>query len=329
MVFIIIGSIILGLFLIYIILCFVLTTKIHNQLFNHRQELDTRIEWYSYDDFGVKTDKYECKGNNETIIGYFLHNEKYDESKLFIVCHGMWSTKEAYIQEAGYIAQKGYLVYLFDYLGTNESSGKNLIGFNNSIYSLDIVLNHLKNDPKYQNKDIYLVGHSWGGYAVTNITKLHPDVKGIIALAPMTSVYNIVHFAKPKKPILFSLIFDLVERIKLPNKYHGNSIKNLKNYQGKLLLLQSIDDNVVLFDGSGKLLQKKLPQFTYLFNEKRFHNPDYETEAVKILYKFYDQMRKTNDLDELFNNTDFKACGKIDEELWDQMLNMILLETNN
>ena len=79
----------------------------------------------------------------------------------------MLSDQNSYLQDIEYFCRNNYQVFGFDYIGVSSSTGKNIKGLGNSLKSLDIVISYLKLN--YPNKDIYVVGHSWGGYATTNI----------------------------------------------------------------------------------------------------------------------------------------------------------------
>lgn len=323
MVFLIIGLVLVSALLIYIIICLILIKKIHNGFFNHRQEYSTSLKSYTNEDFNVFERDYVIEDKYGKIAGNFLYGEYFASDKLVIVCHGMWSTKEAYIQEAGFIASRGLLSFVFDYQGTNESTGDNLIGFSNSIYSLDRVLKHFENNPEYNDKDIYLVGHSWGGYAALNAVRLHPNVKGVVGIAPMASVYSIVHFSNPKKPVLFSLLFDLYEGLKLGFKYHGNIIRSLRKYQGKVILVHSKDDKTCQYRGSTGKVKRKLKNkknIEYVIVDGKNHNPHYTLESVKKLYEFESILRSSSNKEEILKNVNLKELGVIDEALFDDVL---------
>ncbi len=312
----------------YVILSYFLAKKLHKRMFLKREEINKKISFYTNTEFGVERYEYDVNVNDGKIVGHFYHIDNYDDSKVIIFCHGMGSTKEAYIQEASYIASKGYLVYLFDYLGINESSGDAICGFSNSTYSLDLVIQALKNDEKYNSKDFYVMGHSWGGYATLNITSLHPDIKGIIGLAPMVSVFKTAKSSGKIKLNIPNYMFYLYDKSVFPKKYGKGTINSLKGYNGKIILVQSLDDPVVPYNLSLGLIQSKLKdkQIEYITLNNRFHCPDYTDEACKKWWDFnleYRKARTEEEIDNLYKTTDFHACGELDTELWDSLLNKL------
>lgn len=311
---------------LYIIISYAILKSFHKKMFNHRQELNKNIKFYTNEDFDVYKDEYDVTIDDKKIVGHFYHPDKYDENKIIIFCHGMFSTKEAYAQEASYIASKGYYVYLFDYIGTNESNGDSLLGFHNSIYSLDLVINQIENDEKYKNKDIYVFGHSWGGYATTNIVALHPEIKGIIGLSPLVTIFHLLTKTKPYRPMLLSALFSIYDEGLFDKKYSINALKRLQNYSGKMIFIQSKDDYDVSYSASMGLLKKKLKNkdVDYVLFEDRKHNPDYTDNAIKQLHEFYAKAKTTNDIHKLCKETDFHACGELDTKLWDSLIEKML-----
>ena len=322
MVFLIIAFSVIGSFLIYFAVCYIVSGKIYEKMFSARHEPDKRITFYTNEEFGIDKDLYKVECPEGNIVGYFYHKDDYDKTKLVIFCHGMNSSKEDYVQEACYIASKGYLVYMFDYLGTNESSGESLKGFSDGIYSLDMVLNQLNKDEKYKDLDLYVMGHSWGGYTCTSIVKLHPEVKGILGISPMISVFESSFHAPGNRPFFHALAFAMYDKFVFPSRYRINVKKALESYSGKIILVQSEDDPVVSFNSSVGYLRKKCKNknIEYIVLQNRLHNPDYTDQAVQNWKAFNDAYRAAEDKDKVFEETDFHACGEIDTSLWDTML---------
>ena len=312
-----------GLLLICIIL-FAITYVIHGKMFNKRYTpLD--IDSYTAEEFKLDSKKLEVNYKGKVIRGYFYSLGDYDKNKLVIFAHGMDSSKESYIQEIAYLASKGFLVLGFDYFGTNESDGK-LMGFGNSLKSLDLVIDYIKNSEEYKNKELYVIGHSWGGYATLNIVKYHKDIKGIVAMAPAVSLYKIFRGSYLKQNVIVTLLILLVEYCKLGKYSLCNGAKSLKKYNGKIMVVQSKNDSVVSFKSSLGYVKDNIGnKAEYIVMEDRFHNPDYKKEAVDKLMKFYGEMGKCKkeDLPELFKKQDFRAMGELDPEVMDKIVDFL------
>jgi len=315
---------VVGFILLIFIIMFIITYKIHSKMFNKRFT-PPAIDSYTSEEFGLEAKRLEVNYKGKVIRGYFYSKGEYDKNKLLIFAHGMESSKESYIQEIAYLAENGFQVIGFDYFGTNESDGK-LMGFGNSLLSLNVVINYLKNNEEYKNKELYIVGHSWGGYATTNIVKYHKDIKGVVALAPAVSLYKIFRGSYLKQNILVTLLIWLVECVKLGKYSLCNGAKSLKKYDGKIMVIQSKNDSVVSFESSLGYIEKKIGnKAEYVVMEDRFHNPDYKKEAVDKLMKLYQDIANTSQdkLPELFAKQDFRAMGELDPVVMDKIVNFV------
>ena len=311
-------------FILLVVVLFIVVFRIHNKAFNKRFMPNPLVKFYTKEEFNLDYEKIEIKYNDETIAGGLYSYGEYDNDKLIIFCHGMESCKESYMQEIGYIAQKGFLVLGFDYLGTNESTGL-IKGFGTSLKSLDIVINYIKSNDKLKNKKIYVVGHSWGGYASTNIVSLHNDIEGIVALAPALNFYRLLRSVYKINPFFARLVV-FVDKIKLGKYSNRNGLKSLKKYNGKILIIQSKDDNRVKFDTSLGLIKKELnDKAEYIILEDRMHNPDYKKESVDYLNEFLNNVFKYSGEEQIeyMKNQNYHKMGELDPVVMDGIINFL------
>ena len=110
---------------------------------------------------------------------------------------------------------------------------------------------------KLKNKDIYVVGHSWGGFATSNIAALHPDIKGVVPMSPVISVSELTKGLLPKWMGFMAYLFKFIDSLKCGKYSYFNAIKSLNNYKGKVLFIHSIDDEMVKIDYSTNLVKEK------------------------------------------------------------------------
>lgn len=316
---------IVGLLILLNVIVFLFVLKEHNKIFNTRFTPSSLIKYYEANEFHLDSKKIEINCKNEMIRGNIYTYGDYDQNKILVFCHGMDSCKDAYMQEIGTLCQNGFMVLGFDHLGVNESDGK-LSGISGSLKSLDYVINYVKNSEELKNKDIYVVGHSWGAYATINIVKFHKDIKGIVGMAPFVNISSYFRYDLNKKnPLIISMI-KLIELIKF-GKYAGcDGLKSLKDFNGKILLLQSTDDNTVNYNHAVGYLKNILgDKCEYIILNDRLHNPDYKVEAVKYLNEFVSNINnyKGKDLEEYFKKQDFHKMGELDNNIMNEIINFI------
>ncbi len=316
---------IIGLLIIINVIIFLIVLKSHNKMFNTRFMPSPLITYYDAKEYSLDSKKIEINCDNEIIRGNIYTYGDYDKNKIVIFCHGMNACKEAYMQEIGTLCQNGFMVIGYDHLGVNESDGK-LKGISASIKSLDYVINYVKKDEELKNKDIYVVGHSWGAYATINIVKFHKDIKGIVALAPFVNISSFLKHSMNMKNPLVILMVNLIEFFKFGKYADCDGLKSLKEYNGKVLLIQSTDDNIVNYNYALRYLKDNLgDKCEYIILNDRLHNPDYKAEAVKYLSEFVSNINnyKGKELEEYFKKQDFHKMGELDDTIMKDIINFI------
>ena len=310
---------------IILLLLFCIALLFHNAMFKKRFTHDPDIELYKEEDFQLNSVKYSVKIKKETINGKFYFKENYKKDKLIVVCHGMFSSHLSYMQDIGYLCNRGYKVFGFDYVGTSSSTGKSLVGFGSSIRSLDYVIKTLLKEDEFKNIDLYVYGHSWGGHAVTNITKFEPRIKGVIALAPALSFEDVIKGLVPKFMYPMIPFLSLIEKIKLGRYGSCKAHKSFKKYQGKVLVIHSKDDHMVKYNLTTLKLEKRYPNFKYLILNDRKHNPVYTVEAVNKMDAYNLKSRSLSEQEklELKKQTNFLEFGELDFEILENIVHFI------
>lgn len=316
---------VIGLFVLIFIILFIFVLKSYNKMFNKRFMPDPLITYYKMEEFNLDCKRIEINCNGEYIRGGIYTYGDYDKNKIIIFSHGMGACKDAYMQEIGTLAQKGFMVLGYDYLGTYESDGK-MMGFADSVKSLDYVINYVKNSDDLKNKEIYVMGHSWGGYATINIVKFHKDVKGVIALAPFVSVNSLLRYGIKRRSVITILMIELIELLRFGKYADCDGLKSLKGYSGKIMLLQSTDDNQVKYEKALGYLKKNLKdKAKYVIMNDRLHNPDYTLDSIKYFNEFFSNINKYKgeELKDYFKKQNFHKMGELDSVVIDKIVNFI------
>lgn len=314
---------IVGIILIIFIIIMAITIAIHNKVFKKRYKANPLVKGFSLNDFNLNILNVSFNCKNTILRGNLYSYDGYDEDKIVIFCHGMGCDHISYIQDIEYLCKNNFLVLGFDYIGTSLSDGKSIKGLSSSLECCDSAVRFIKS--KFPNKDIYVVGHSWGAFAATNVIKYHPDIKGIVALAPFVSVYRTLHEYLPKKLWFFIPFSMIIEFLKFGKYAFANSIKSLKNYQGKCFILASINDPSISYYKNSAKIKEKYPNFNYLILDDRFHNPEYTHDASLKLFDYISNVKnvKKEDYVEFMNNINFKELGELDNLVMDKIVNFI------
>ena len=319
----VIGCVLLFVFL----LLFGITIFCHRYMFKNRFKLDPLQGVYTKEILGLDARPIEIPMKNIIMRGFIYSKGKSNPNKIIVYCHGMWSSHNSYLQNIGYLAMKGYDVIGFDYEGVESSDGKNIRGFGNSLRCTDYAIRFIKNNPELKDRDIYVVGHSWGGFAASNIAGIHKDIKGVFPMSPVIGVSHLMKGLLPKWMGFIAYVFEFVDSFKCGKYSYMNAIKSLDDYEGKVLFVHSTDDHLVDINYSTNYIKEKTKNknIQYLVLENRQHQPHYTLEACEKLSAYNEKIKDMSkeELDELKRNTDFLSMGVIDPEVMDKVVELI------
>lgn len=320
-VFIILGSI-LGILL----LVFLLALYIHHKVFGKRYEPDGIIRYYSENDFlGIEVEVLEIPYKKKYLRGKLYSYPEKIKKGIVIFSHGMWGSHCAYVQEIERLAKNGFKVLGIDAYGTELSDGKSILGLGNSLLTLDNTIPYIKKI--YPNEKIYIMGHSWGGFAASNIAKYH-RVEKIVAMSPFISVFKTYKLLLPKflYPTLPFLV--LIDAIKCGKYSFANTNRTLKSTQVDTLVLHSLDDPMLPFKKTtGRIQRKNInPHVCFHIVDGKKHNPDYTYEALRYTEEAFKKLRDIANAEEKLTykkGLDYHKMGELDEKVFDVILDFL------
>lgn len=116
------------------------------------------------------------------------------ESKgLVVFCHGLGGGTELYINEIIALVDRGWTVLASDFTGSFSTEGPSIKGFPQSVIDLNNILTWVEAQERFSGMDVMLIGHSWGGYAVTNVLNYGThDIKAVVAVCPVYGAYKFI-----------------------------------------------------------------------------------------------------------------------------------------
>lgn len=283
------------------------------------------MKYFSVNDYkGLLTDDFSIKSSDkETINGKYIYKENYRKNCLIVFVHGMGAGYKAYMQEINYLASNNFKVLAYDAVGTCSSTGDSTKGFLENISNLDDVLNYLENDEKFKNIDIYLIGHSLGGYSVGAVLNLHKNIKKAIILSGPISVSDAFKQHIPSKIVAKNFI--KFEKTKFSKYFNLNVLYGINNSKTEVALFYSTNDPMVNFEKNFNYLKLNVKRNDVLFYEveNRGHNPTYTQESSKKLSNLLKKLQKISSLKDKINYTkdlDFKQFCELDEEVMHEII---------
>ena len=244
--------------------------------------------------------------NGYKLRGYYYPNSS---NKLVIVCHGLRSGADDYIPFINYFINHGYECFSFNYKGTYESEGDKTFGLSESLIDLEAAIKYIKSNNNLKNKDIYLFGHSWGGFAVCSILNIYPDIKGVASVSGFNDAASL---------IVDKGVFYAGEVAALPKKYidvyqkdiFGKYLKytaldGINNTKAKILIAHGDFDLIIDFNNQSIISNVKKfinPNVKYYIGSSYNKGHDtilYSKEAIEYKKLVKKEMKKYFDSNEL------------------------------
>lgn len=291
---------------------------------------------------GLEREKHVFTSNEgQKITGYVYTKGDTEPKGLIVLAHGFGGGGHcSYMDVADYFASNGYKVFAYDATGNDESEGESVMGLPQGVIDLDYALNYIKDTDELSDLPLMLWGHSWGGYSVCSVSKLHPEIEGIISVAGFNSSLDMIEtvgrdMAGDTIDFVMPLFEDL-EKEKFGDFAAMSALESLENSNTKVLMFHSADDDVIPIEISYDRYYEKFAdneRFSFVRFEDKGHNNilisksalEYRKEYNKAGEEYVSQFGEGEFTDEMrreYIKTHFdKSKGnELDSEIMTQML---------
>ncbi len=169
-------------FFAFIIISLTLTKVIYDFTFS-RYDVAANIP-ESLSQFLSDRQEMNFKSGENNLCGYFY---KGSSESLIILVTGYRAVADDYIWQIKELTDKGYGVFTFDTTGYLKSEGKSARGFAQTVYDLKGAIEFLNENNNFGYKNIYLLGHSRGAYAVLSVLDDGYDIKAAVSVSGVNS----------------------------------------------------------------------------------------------------------------------------------------------
>lgn len=163
------------------------TKIIYDSIFK-RYDGEPRFDTAPYAEIVDSRMEISVAEGDESLKAYFYDAE--NEKGIIVIAPGLHAGADDYLPMTEYFVEDGWDVFAFDPLGTNGSSGKSTVGFSQEIYDLDAVLDYV--EVTYPEEEIYLFGHSRGGFAVCSMMESNHKIKAVCSVSGLNSAMEAV-----------------------------------------------------------------------------------------------------------------------------------------
>lgn len=257
-----------------------ITAFVYDAFIDQRFESDP-AKWLYVEDFGgLSRTKYGFASDKGQMLTGYMYSACEDPCGIIVFAHGFGGGgHNSYMPVINYLAHNGFLVFAYDATGNDESGGDGVGGFPQGVIDLDHAITFVEESGNFPELPVGLLGHSWGGYSVSNVLAYHPEIKAVIECSGANSSmdllesggYNVVG------PLIYAMrpFAAVHERIRYGEYSSNTAVDGFESADARIMVVHSADDDTVRIRyGYDKFYEKFSddPRFTFIRFEDRGHN---------------------------------------------------------
>ena len=270
-----------------------------------------------------------------TLRGYIYGAD--NDKGLLVFAHGIGSGHENYMKSLMWFVDNGWRVFAYDAAGSGHSDGAGTKGLPQSALDLNAALNYIEADPELSALPRFLMGHSWGGYAVTAVLNFGHKVDGVASVSgyavPVEMIYE---YAKNYVGDARFLIYPSICLYNgvLFGEYAGlSAVDGINNTDTPVLIIHGTSDEVIGYEESAIMHKRDLitnPNAEYLTLEGCNHKDMFDTPQgiaiKKEINETVNSMKQQgkpseNELAAVYQSADLDAVNQPNVEFLSQIEN--------
>lgn len=260
---------------------------------------DKRVEKNSslIETYADEIDRIETESSDGLKISSWRF-QKEDPEGIVIVLHGMDGQDASSLLDFGkFFSDNNYETFCLDMRAHGKSEG-NQIGFGyTEVKDVEALLDWIKSQPKYSNKEIILYGISMGGATAINTASERDEVDKVISVSAFQSTEKtfLDYMRSQDLPEFVVQSFKPSIRLLITLKYDSKPIKNapiskIRQVNNPILLIHGDQDQQILIDQAYNLKEAAGQNAELWAVENKKHmvvtdilNPDNEWYRERIL----------------------------------------------
>ena len=250
-----------------------------------------------------KSFTYQCGENN---LNGYLYSDGECENGLIVFAPGFKSESVEYEGVVYAFLQEGFDVFIFNPTGHGNSGGEDSVGFPQIIADLESTMNFINSNNSFDYNDIFLFGHSRGGYGVCCVANKYNNISAVVSVSGMDKSMDAIMsystsyvggIAYGNYPFL-----SLYESIIFGSELSGSSaVEELNQSQIPSLVIQASEDDQIppdkfsIYSHRDEITSKNVEYFLYTKSGSNGHvsilydknrNPNYDIiEKIADFYK--------------------------------------------
>lgn len=167
--------------IIYITVSILTTKIIYDYVFKRYDGENIHGHTVKTGDMVAKRKEYSYSCDEYTLKGD-LYSSENSEYGLIVLAPGFRAESLEYEGVIYGFLKEGFDVFSFDPTGHGDSQGESSVGFPQIVRDIDSTLEFINNNGNFDYDDIFLLGHSRGGYGVCCSMNSHGNIKAVASV---------------------------------------------------------------------------------------------------------------------------------------------------
>jgi pimeloyl-ACP methyl ester carboxylesterase len=235
--------------------CAILSRKVYFHAFGRVEEASDNVfhPYITWND--IDQNKYPRKNvffnSGENRLQGFIYGAS-NTNGLIIFSHGLGNTADHYLMMIMFFVDNGWRVFSYNNTGVSGSEGNSVRGLTQSLLDLNAALTFVESSDELNNLPIMLVGHSWGGFAVSTVLNYNHNIKAVVSFAGYNKGAEVIKkLAVSRVGRIFNVLSHNVGRIE--KQLFGDAAKltavgGINKAGIPVMIVQSSDDDVIFPD---------------------------------------------------------------------------------
>lgn len=282
----------------------------------------------------------EFKSGDNTLNGYIYGAD--NDKGLLVFAHGIGEGHEGYLKSLLWFVDNGWRVFAYDATGSGNSEGNGTRGLPQSALDLDAALTFAESDQRLNSLPVFLMGHSWGGYAAAAVLNFDHKIAGAASIAGYNKPIDmILEWTEDSLGGIRYLMYPFVQiyNAALFGQYSGmTAVDGINKSNVPVLIVHGTEDGTIGYDKSSIISERENitnPNAQYLTIDGGGHNNIFYTaEALeyinefnkdyRVIYEQYNGDIPEDVLEEIYSGSDRGLINTPNEELLSRIENFFL-----
>lgn len=279
----------------------IVTSAMMKDNFSRGDYTDARFDTnYNYEHYAADYPRVEVefKSGDNTLKGFIYGAE--NDKGLLVFAHGIGSGHEHYIKNLIWFVDNGWRVFAYDATGSGYSEGDGTRGLPQSALDLDAALTFVENDERLNSLPVCLMGHSWGGYAVTAVLNFDHKISAVASISGYNQPLEMI--LEEAEGMIGGFRYAMVPFIwtyntSLFGKYAGmTAVDGINKSDAPVMIFHGTDDKKIGYNKSGIISKRDKitnPNAEFVTLDGATHsNMFYTSEALEYIDKFNAEYEK-------------------------------------